>query len=92
MKNSGGWHKGRLSKGSNADQIMEQVKKGGTVLAEDVSASKAAEVAHPASALHGDCCRVLSEPCVLVSREDRLRVDARGQTTLTLLLSFSFQC
>lgn len=47
MKNTGGWHKGRLSKGSNADQIMEQVKKGGTVLAEDESAPKAAEVAHP---------------------------------------------
>lgn len=45
MKSTGGWHKGRLGKGSNADKIMEQVKKGGTVLAEDESAPKAAEVA-----------------------------------------------
>ena len=35
MKNNGGWHKGRLSKGSNAEKIMEQVKKGGSILPDD---------------------------------------------------------
>ena len=35
MKQTGGWHRGRLQKTSNADQIMEQVKKGGNVVMDD---------------------------------------------------------
>ena len=42
MKDTGGWHKGRLGKGSNAAAIMEHVKKGGTVTADDDQAGKKA--------------------------------------------------
>jgi hypothetical protein len=45
MKSAGGWHKGRLSKDSNTEKIMELVKKGGAVLADDEAPQKAAEVA-----------------------------------------------
>ena len=34
---TGGWHQGRLGKSSNADKIMEQVKKGETISADDTS-------------------------------------------------------
>ena len=45
MKQTGSWHKGRLGKKtSNADAIMEQVKKGGSVTAADDSGAKQPEL------------------------------------------------
>ncbi len=43
MKSAGGWHKGRLSKDSNVEKIMEQVKKGGAVLADEEAPPKDVE-------------------------------------------------